>query len=586
MFTQREVRLLAILLGMKDWIPGKTLCEMLAVSLRTLQSEVDAVNSVLRKQFSSAGIASNNRLGYRLEGNRESIRRFVAEKGSSRKNDSFESANAILTVLLYEKDYITLNKIAEKTFLAVSSVSANLEKVKKMISRAKGAVLDIHPRKGYRLLADESVKRMLIVNALADEGTQISSQYPEISEGYEMLEDIKSVMVSVFVPDSYIIEGKAFDAFCRYCVFSLTRQLNGHILEAQKKHEISAIGRKIGEAIREELNYEISDQELMCLDERLEDLNVIGTAKKDYPKIESQILDFCNIVTKETGLTLDLETDRLKRLSEHLYRTQRRLEVGNYLRTSDPETIEKQYPVALHLVRTCFAKAIASKLPGNEERLIVPYIASLIGDTQIKVNVNIVSDLPVGEIYRYRARMYDMFKPLIGRIRIFPTYLYEERFADSDPDALFFTTEEELVFAHDELTYIDLYEDFYQNDMILRSLRDKSTELKMGIFEDYRKLSKNETFECGDEESGLSDLLKRYTEETEQDDLSCCLIDGDVLLAISHGGSRHIARNVLIKGKAIYGNKPINRMLYFNIGRKEDAKTYCEYIKEALNKRV
>ena len=52
--------------------------------------------------------------------NLEKFKKYVDEKGAAPARDSFESANNILTVLLYEKDFITLNNIADKTFLAAS----------------------------------------------------------------------------------------------------------------------------------------------------------------------------------------------------------------------------------------------------------------------------------------------------------------------------------------------------------------------------------------------------------------------------------------------------------------------------------
>ena len=584
MFTKRETRLLAILLGMKDWLPGKILAQMLTISSRTLQNEVAFINTILKKQFSNTLIASNNRLGYRLEGNRDQIKRFVAENASGDDEDTFESAAAILMVLLYEKDFITLNQIAERTFLAVSSISVNMEKVRKMIARAKGARLIVHPRKGYRLEAEESVKRMLIVNALGNEESKIAGQYPQILEAYELLDDIREILIDIFVPSDYIIEGKAFDAFCRYCAFSLSRQLNGYLLEKQKEHEVSLISKKISLAFKEELNYECTEDELLCLDERLEDLNVIGTTKKDYPDTEKQIKDFCALVSAELGLSIHLENNYLKRLSEHLHRMKRRLDVGNYLRTSDRETIEKQYPVALHLVRTCFVKTFGSKLPGNEERLLVPYIAALIDDATVKVNVNIVSDLPVGEVYRYRARMYEQYGTIVNRIRIFPTYLYEERFCDSDPDALFLTTQEDLVFRHNELTYIDLYEEYYQSEMILNLLKDKSLSLKKKIFDQYKEDFEHEVYE--DKETDLSVLLKKYAGDQKKEDLSCTLIDNDVLLCISHGKDEHVYKRILLNKEVLFENKPVKEIVYYNIGRKEDVNFFCEYIKGSINKRI
>ena len=586
MFSERELILLAILSGREEWMPGKALAEMLEVGNRTLQSEVATINAILSKHSLSSRIASNNRLGYRLEGNRDQIRKYVSEKGVDPARDAFESANNILTVLLYERDYITLNEIAEKTFLAASSVSFNLEKVRKMIGRTKDAKLLVHPRKGYKLEAEEYLKRMLSVNALSDEISETGRLYPEVVEGYEILDEVKKILISVFVPEQYIVEGKAFDAFSRYCAFSMTRQLNGFLLDPVKEdHKIGETIEKIAASFAKEFNYGFSKEELYLLDGRLEELNVIGTAKKDYPETEKQIRDFFNVVEEETGLIMKADEDYLKRMSEHLYRMNRRVDVGNYLRTKDPESIEKQYPVALHLLRTCFRKVFREVIPGNEERLLVPYISALLTSPGPKVDIRIISDQPVGEIYRFRMNLYETYGPLIGRIRIFPTYLYEERFLNTDKDAVWLTSEEELVFRHKELTYIDLYKEQYQNSLISGMILERSEEMKERIFSAFEKEFKEEETVFEKKAAGYEEVLTSLTGEERLLDTSTSFIDNGTLLVISHGGKDHIRKRIRLEEPLEHGGRIIGEILYFRIGRREDAARFCEYIRKTVNKR-
>ncbi len=587
MFTERELKLLAILLGSDEWLSGKILSSMLNVRSRTLQSEVASINSILKKHSSFSRIASNNRLGYRLEGNREQIKKYVADMGFDSADDSYRSANSILTVLLYEDDYITLNDIADRTFLAPSSVSANLEKVRKMIDRARGAELIVHPRKGYRLKAQEHVKRMLVVNALDERISEVTRQYPEIEEGYEILDDVREVLMDVFLPVDYIIEGKAFDAFSRYCAFSITRQQSGHLMDEEiEDHEIEPVVRQIAASLSEELGCSFSEKELLSMDDRLKDLNVLGISKKDYPLMEEKIRRFSDLVKEETGLSIELENSYLKRLSEHLYRMDRRLDVGNYLRTQDPEAIEKQYPVALHLVRTILRRVFGKKLPGNEERLVVPYIASFINDSHIKVKVDIVSDLPVGEVYRFRSRLYETYGNYIDRIRIFPVYLYEKRFANRDEDPVYFTTEEKLVFRYDELIYVDLYEEIYQSDMIVKTIMRKSDELKKKRFLGFAERFEDEVCEYEVDGCGIDDILEELAGSSSSENRSCCVIDDFCLLVISHGGKDHVQKKVILSEALIYDNRSIDQILYFNIGCAEDADLFSQYIRETINRRI
>ena len=586
MFSERELKLLAILLSSEEWISGKILSNMLNIRSRTLQSEISMINSLLSGSSSSNRIASNNRLGYRFEGNRDQIKKFVAETGSDSIVDSFQSANSILTVLLYENDYITLNQIAEKTFLANSSVSANLDKVRKMIDRTKSSVLSVHPRKGYRLEAEEHVKRMLIVNALDDVANEVSKQYPQIMEGYELLDEIRRILENVFLSEDYIVEGKAFDAFSRCCAFSIARQLNGYDLsEDIRDHDINPIIMKIADEIQVELNYSLNRKELLCIDDRLEELNVLGTTKKDYPLIEEKIKSFLDQVRKETGLSLNIEVRQIKRLSEHLFRMNRRIDVGNYLRVEDPEIIEKQYPVALHLIRTVLKDVFESDIPGNEERTAVPYIASFIDELPEKVDINIISDYPIGEIYHFRSKLYKEYGSYINRVYIFPTYLYEERYAGAESEAVMLTTEEKLVFQYKQLTYINLYDDTYQPDAINKTIRTASAELKKKGFLSYKKeFSGSGTLCIGITDIG--DFIEEQLPDSVSEKLSYSLINETTILIIDHTGKDHLQKTFEFSEPFVYKKKMIGKILYFNIGQKEDTNLFCQYIREYINNRT
>lgn len=585
MITKREQELIAILLGSDSWMKGSVLAGMLGCGSRTLQAEIAVVNKMLSKHSRTMKIASNNRLGYRLEGSREQIKRIAAEQNAAPLPDSYESANAILTVLLYEKDYITLNRIADKTFLAPSSVSANMDKVRKMTERTVGAVLEVHPRRGYLLKASEPVRRMLAVNALGEEITEVSKQYPEIIESYELLPDIRRILIDVLVPESWIIEGRAFESFARYCAFSLTRQENGFPLQEDGiSREIMPVIRRVAESLNEAFGHAMTDTGIYCLQERFEELNMIGTAKKNYPETEAKITRFFELVEAETGLVFAPKEDYRKRFSEHLYRMERRLNVGNYLRIPDPETFEKQYPTALHLVRTCLREVFGRQIPGNEERLMVSYIASLIDDSNIPVRVNIVSDRPVGEVYRFRRRMYESLGSMIDQIHIFPVYLYETRFAGREPDAVTLTTEAELTFRYSELMYIDLYAEEWQTGHIANVIKQRSEELRQRILRGYAEQFKNEVYEYKGKKADAMEILRQYA--VLPDAVSESLIDAATLLVISHGTEQHDQKRIRTSGRALYKGKPVEQILYFRMGREPGAGRFPEYIREVVNRRI
>ena len=583
MFTERELKLIAILLGMEDWLPGRSLAKMLGVGSRTLQAEVADINTIFRNKLSGVLIQSNNRLGYRLEGDRSQIKRFVDADTKIEMADPYENARSILTVLLYERDYLTLNQIADKTYLASSSVSANLEKVKKLIGLVTDAKLDVHPRKGYRLLAAESKKRMLIMSIMK-QPSETALSYPAAAEGFDILKEVRDIVSDEFLRHNYIIEGEAFDLFAVYCAFSIARQDNGYSLEENKKDcAVSLISRDLLDALKEGLGHEFTEAEVVCLDERLNEFNLIGSAKKEYPAIEEMIRKFIDAVYEETGLRLISDYDYLKRLSEHLHRMSRRLDAGNLLVSEERKQIKRLYPVALHLVKTCLRKTAGMKAAENEELQIAPFISTFLSEKADRIYINIVSDEPVSLIYHFRMRLYDLYGSYIEKIRIYPTYLYRKRFADSDKDALFFTTEEELVFENREVTYIELYEEDHQMEMILNQIRRKWNEVKNKRIDSFDKRFKDCVYEYDGDKDSCFSILAEVKGIREEDKLSVMALD-QTLLAISHENTYSDHAVYLLKEPIYFEDALIEKISYFNIGRDDDARSFCTYIQNAINK--
>ena len=59
--------------------------------------------------------------------------------------------------------------------------------------------------------------------------------------------------------------------------------------ENEKDCVVSLISRNLLDALKEGLGHEFTEAEVVCLDERLNEFNLIGSAKKEYPAIEEMI---------------------------------------------------------------------------------------------------------------------------------------------------------------------------------------------------------------------------------------------------------------------------------------------------------
>ena len=64
MYTDRQLKIIAVLKSADGWMSGSLLRENIGVSSRTLQMDIKAINE---KQAGEPLIQSNNRLGYLLK---------------------------------------------------------------------------------------------------------------------------------------------------------------------------------------------------------------------------------------------------------------------------------------------------------------------------------------------------------------------------------------------------------------------------------------------------------------------------------------------------------------------------------------
>ncbi len=582
MFTERQFRILAFLLNLETWISGSSLSDMLNISMRTLQKEIADLNLILKHTASNARITSNNRLGYYLEGNRSVLKQKLSSYNAEQQDD-YSSAKSILTVLLFEHDYISIEKIADRVFLAKSSVSANLEKVRRIVESTHEAELMVHPRKGFLLKAPEYIKRILEVRIMDGDITYSAEKIPGLYEAYRMMPDMRELLTDVLLPVDYIVEGNVFEDIVRYCVFSIARSADGfELTEGSEPHELNPVTSEIADKISKRLSYQMSEMEILCLDDRLRELNVIGTTKKDNSESEQIIHDFCVTVTNETGLPFSIEGKHLKRMAEHIQRMNMRITSGNTMVGGYAEGAEKNYPGTLHLIRTCMTQVLQHEIPGAEARLLAPYLAAVFDEMRQKINVYIVSDYPVGLIYRFRMRMRNYFAAHVNEIQIFPVYLYERRFRglkESDKYAVFLTTETALSFANPELIYIDLYEEEYQFDTILHRIRSmlslQEKEVMDGIAASFTACE----YVCGSVGTDWYGLLEQYGIHPERKNTSLGVIDEKMLLIIEHGRNENCQMNIRLKKPYPYNAHRITQIRYYHINTDLNLLDVFRYIK-------
>ena len=158
MYTDRQLKIIAVLKSADGWMSGSLLRENIGVSSRTLQMDIKAINE---KQSGEPLIQSNNRLGYLLKN-----KIALEQEQKSYGQENYVHSKQIITLLLFEKEYTSIGTISERLFFSRSSVTSDLPQVKRIISRTPGANLLVSGQYGLKIQASENVKRIMCMKTM------------------------------------------------------------------------------------------------------------------------------------------------------------------------------------------------------------------------------------------------------------------------------------------------------------------------------------------------------------------------------------------------------------------------------------
>ena len=584
MITARQSRMAAILLNTDSWIPGAVFSDMLGISLRTLQSEIKSLNTLFKSMRINAVVTSNNRLGYRFEGDRAAVRRRLA-KTERQILFSGQGQRDILALLLFEKDYITIGEIANRTFLAKSSVNYNLSEIRRILETKPGISLEVHPRRGLKLTASESVRRLFCVEILEDSMCSfLTCEF--LPDAFYDLDEMRSILTDVFAPVDHIMEGAAFEMIARCCVFSAARSIAGFELNEIEPELISSFMRQINDLAEERINYRYTDDELVFLQRYIRRFNVIGITKTDHPDTERRIQAFVSAVNRETGMNLTINDKDLKRFSEQMQRTAYRIQSGmeSILERMPEERLN--YPIALHFIHTVLNRAAGYTIPDSEADMIIPYVSSLLEELRPKCDVYIVSDLPVSIMYRYRRRLRGYYDYYIRNIFLIPMYLYEQRYRTHDNNAIFLTTDPNLFFNENDMHYFDLTDELTSSEHLGQVFRTHWAHKREEAVRTYKAAFEPFKAEISTNAHDLYAICAEAGYPVNLDNTDILLL-GDIGAAvISHGAGQHMHAVLTLKTPLLYKGHSIHTVHYVFCGSEPNHYHFFEYIRLALNNRI
>ncbi|UUZ87035.1 helix-turn-helix domain-containing protein [Paenibacillus sp. P26] len=155
----RNQRLLQLLCENREFIPIVVLADALAVSEKTVRSDLKALNAWLMKQDYSINIVRKPGTGVRLQGEEDQIRRSRTELAelSAPPEKEMRQLQLILFLLEFDK-FVTIQYAADKFFVSKTTVANDLDDIERELE-AFGLAFIRKPHLGIKLEGEEEAWR-------------------------------------------------------------------------------------------------------------------------------------------------------------------------------------------------------------------------------------------------------------------------------------------------------------------------------------------------------------------------------------------------------------------------------------------
>ncbi len=168
MLSQRHTELLKLLWKNSDtFITSQEMARKLEVSDKTIRKDIAIINNEIDESI--ARVVSKPGSGFYLNIRSEDLLYGILEDHSffedQTKNiqEPKERQLYILKLLLFEKDYVLINDLADELFVSRSTISKDINEIKKRIKDYE-LTIDFLPYKGIYISGEELKKRHFILN--------------------------------------------------------------------------------------------------------------------------------------------------------------------------------------------------------------------------------------------------------------------------------------------------------------------------------------------------------------------------------------------------------------------------------------
>lgn len=444
--TDRQLKIAAYIYNHPQGVTGGHIADVFSISLRTVQNEIAELNRILDKNHQ---ILSKHQ-GYYIESFSDTDREYIARELKDRVSIimPIDKVMEMMIFLMFEKDYISMERLAGKMHVSKSNVFTIFQN-SKVLKRCT----QVSKTKGMRInLSEKSIRNELskIYNpetcAKIDES--INADYDSL---YHLISDKVN---SVLSEKDKSVSGEELWHFKRHIVCCAIRTKRGFCLEAHEGEYLAhSFIVEIAESIQTETGISLNKEDIDDCSATLNSLSSFSQLSFSV-ETETKFNSFIEILNRKYGLSLRFGALARAQFIDHIEKLMIRLRNDQYNINFKKREINRRYPMATHLILEVFERTFDIELPDTEVTLLALYLAREIYKDERKVRCVIVTEISPSVVYYLRDELVNKFSEVFTDVEIMTDYQFLSNPMEHQ-DTLYLTTSQPVSILYDDLLLIN-----------------------------------------------------------------------------------------------------------------------------------
>ena len=569
--SDRQLKIISFIYNNPNGIKGKQLASLFSMSLRTIQNEIKTINKVLHSGF---GIKTKHS-GYYIPRLHKDDKLYIASHLKERVSIIMPVDKVLeaTTILMFEKDYISMEEISYRMNISKSSVF-NLFQNSVVLQRCS----EISRTKGIRIKFSEVEIRNELSKIFDLEIA--NSINPNIAKDYiEIYQVVSKIIDEYFLKDRQIISSEELWYFKRHIVISAIRNKYNFHLNSIVDNYNDPLIINLSKVIEDNFKISLSDNDMYNCSQTLLGLSSFSLDEHfNYELFDKFIATLKN----DYGLNILMSDLSKKQFNQHINKLLIRSKNNQYNKNFHKREINRRFPMTCLLIVDVFEKIYQIELPDTEVSLLALYLAREIYREENKINCLLVCEDSPSIAYNLQEQLKKEFSFIFSSVDLITDYQYP-LYKDKYNNYILLTTSQSFSILEERSILID----YFLNPQNITRITEKASALlhliktKQFMLSENKYLRKNITVDK--EYDSIKAFLKDF-ELFKPDRKYEFVTDIQVLLFPLLSEEKSYIDIYTFNHSITYQNKRVKKIIFSNYDKKEmNIVKFHEYLTYKMN---